>query len=176
MLLIYKIAKFIKITTERGYYRMPGYKGHLVGGALAFGVVYYCTKSFCPSTITVFHWFFSSLAGALFPDIDVKSKGQKYGYWILLIAFMILIIENKLDILALLAPLSLIPMLVRHRGLFHRPWFVLLLPLSLWVIVSAFHPHWAQSLFFVILFFISGAISHLWLDFGFFPMMRLFFR
>ena len=155
---------------------MPGYKGHLIGGALAFGATYYCVKSFCPSTMTACHWFFASLAGALFPDIDVKSKGQKYFYWVLLMLFMILIIENRLDILALVALLSVVPMLVRHRGLFHRPWFILFSSLTLWTIVSAFHPLWAQALFLITLFFIAGAISHLWLDFGFFTMMRLFFR
>lgn len=154
---------------------MPGYKGHLIGGTLAFGAMYYCLGSFCPSTLTAFHWFFASLAGALFPDIDVKSKGQKYFYWVLLFLFMILIIENRLDILALLALLSVIPMLVRHRGLFHRPWFILFLSLALWIIISAFHPLWARALFFVTVFFIAGAISHLWLDFGFVRMMRLFF-
>lgn len=152
---------------------MPGYKGHLIGGALAFGVTYYCVKNFCPSTITAVHWFFASLAGSLFPDIDVKSKGQKYFYWVLLLLFMILIIENRLDILALLALLSVVPMLVRHRGLFHRPRFIIFGSLMLWVIISAFHPHWSRSLFFVVLFFIAGALSHLWLDFGFLPMIRM---
>jgi hypothetical protein len=151
---------------------MPGYKGHLVGGGLAFGALYLLLQQWCPSTMIAAHWFCCSLAGALFPDIDVKSKGQKYGYWILLVIFILLILENKLELLALLSILSVVPMLVRHRGLFHRRSFVIGMPLMLWVIVSASHPAWTQALFFYTLFFIIGALSHLFLDFGFFRMMR----
>lgn len=151
---------------------MPGYKGHLVGGGLAFGGLYVLVQPWCPSTMIAIHWLCCTLAGSLFPDVDVKSKGQKYGYWILLAIFILLILENKLELLALLSILSLTPMLVRHRGLFHRAWFVTGMPLLLWIIVSSSHPAWAQALFFYTLFFVVGALSHLWLDFGFSRLFR----
>ena len=154
---------------------MPGYRGHLVGGALAFGALYVCLRTVGAPVVMTGPCFLAALAGALFPDVDVKSKGQKYLYWLLLIIFIILIIENKLDILALFALLSIVPMIVNHRGLFHRPWFIIFSSLGLWIIVSAFHPEWARELFCIVLFFIAGGISHLWLDFGFFRMIRLFF-
>lgn len=151
---------------------MPGYKGHLVGGGIAFGGLYLLVQPWCPSTTIAAHWLGCTLAGSLFPDIDVKSKGQKYSYWLLLALFILLILENKLELLALLSILSLVPMLVRHRGLFHRAWFVSGMPLLLWVIVSSSHPAWAQALFFYTLFFVVGALSHLWLDFGFSRLFR----
>ena len=153
---------------------MPGYKGHLARGVLAFAATYTCLKHFCPTTTVAFHWFCATLAGSLFPDIDVKSKGQKYFYWILLFIFIILIVESRLDILALVALISVAPMLVRHRGIFHRPWFIISTAMVFWAIISSFHPQWGQPLFFIQLFFVSGALSHLWLDFGLVRMMQLF--
>ena len=62
---------------------MPGYKGHLsVALALYGGLIAFLWHT-APSLQTLVVWFIAICAGALFPDIDTKSKGQKYFYWIM---------------------------------------------------------------------------------------------
>ena len=154
---------------------MPGYKGHLVGGTVAFGVTYILVRSWCPSLLTAGQWLGCALAGSLFPDIDIKSKGQKYFYWVILLAVITIIMQRRFEWLAIVSVLSVVPMLVRHRGIFHRLWFVIALPMALWFGTSFYFPVVAKQLFFQTLFFIAGAISHLWLDLGFRRMVRQFF-
>lgn len=145
---------------------MPSYKGHLVGGTVFFGIVFYFIHSGQTSMVTAFEWLGFTLAGALFPDIDVKSKGQKYFYWVLLLLFLVLINQRRYALLAIVSVLSVTPMLARHRGLFHKIWFVVGAPFLLWVVMRAYFPHMASTLFFDTAFFVLGALSHLLLDLG----------
>lgn len=154
---------------------MPGYRGHLAGGAVVFGIMCILLRNNCSSFITAAQWLGCALAGSLFPDIDIKSKGQKYFYWLILfgLAYLIFLERRRFEWLAALSVVSVIPMLVRHRGLFHRLWFVILFPLSVWLGISIYFPAFSQPVLFNILFFIAGAISHLWLDMGLRRMMRM---
>ncbi len=151
---------------------MPGYKGHITGGAIAYSILLIPLVSYCTSVTTAAGWLLCAIAGALFPDVDIKSKGQKYFYRLLLIIFIVLILEKKFDLLAIMSLLSLVPMLVKHRGLFHRLWFVIMLPLTLWFCMSLYFPHVTHELLLYIIFFIAGAISHLYLDLGLRRMLR----
>lgn len=153
---------------------MPGYKGHLVGGTVAFGVTYLVVHNFCPSLITAGQWLGCALAGSLFPDVDVKSKGQNYFYWVILFALIVTILQRSFEWLAIVSVLSIVPMLVRHRGLFHRVSFIIALPMSIWLGVNYYFPAITYVVFFNVLFFIAGAISHVWLDVGFRRMLKSF--
>ena len=64
---------------------MPNYKGHIAGGVITYLVVLYCIKYTNPSVHTVLQGLVFCLFGSLFPDVDVKSKGQKIFYYLLLI-------------------------------------------------------------------------------------------
>ncbi len=130
-------------------------------------------NDFFPWVLLVVEWFLFALVGALFPDIDIKSKGQKWIYWFLLLVLIALIGKGRLDVVAFLSVLSVTPMLVNHRGLFHRLWFVVCIPLCAWYIASLSFPFIKQTLLFDTLFFIAGAVSHLWLDMGLRKMFRL---
>lgn len=152
---------------------MPGYKGHLAGGCVAYGLTLGLLYGYCASSLVALRWLICALAGSLFPDIDVKSKGQKYFYWVILGFFLLLIIERKFKLLAVSSVVSVFPMLVKHRGIFHRTWFVILAPLGLWALVAAYVPVYADAFLFDVLFFIGGALSHLWLDLGVKRMMRI---
>jgi len=152
---------------------MPNYKGHLAGGTAAYAVLFLLLRSSIkPSFITACEWLVFALAGALFPDIDIKSKGQKYFYRIVLLLFIILIIQNQFEMLAGCSVIAILPMLARHRGLFHRMWFIVSLPLLIWVGVALLSPQLSRVIFFDVLFFITGALSHLWLDLGFWRMIK----
>jgi membrane-bound metal-dependent hydrolase YbcI (DUF457 family) len=146
---------------------MPGYKAHLVGGVAVYGLALYLLSSHVqPTAITAIEWLFFALAGSLFPDIDVKSKGQKYSYSALLIVLIILVGRGYFEVAAIVGILSMIPMIVRHRGLFHQFWFIVLCAGA----VAFFCVHMMQlpcrPLLFDTFFFVIGAFSHLLLDRG----------
>ncbi|HEV2601634.1 MAG TPA: metal-dependent hydrolase [Candidatus Babeliales bacterium] len=151
---------------------MPGYRGHLAGGAIAYGITVYLLQSLHPSAITLIEWLGFALIGSLFPDVDTKSKGQKLFYSVFGITCIGLAIEGKFKIISGLAILGILPLLVHHRGLFHRIWFVIGLPLFIVWLGSLWAPALTRSMLFDALFFIVGAISHLWLDLGLRRMLR----
>ena len=152
---------------------MPNYKSHVSGGCIAFALVLILVvPRYHPSIFTMIEWFLFTIAGSLFPDIDIKSKGQYYFYWIMLLLFVVLAMNNHFKHLAIISMLSIIPLLVKHRGIFHRLWFVIAVPLAIWYVLTMQFPTLYTALFLDTLFFIAGAISHLWLDMGI-RMIRL---
>jgi len=151
---------------------MPGYKGHLAGGLITGGILLYAVQELNPTPLTALEWLSFALAGSLFPDIDIKSKGQKLFYPILLGILVLLFYNGHIELVALLAVLGLVPMMVRHRGVFHRLWFVIIFPLFVASVGALLMPECMRIFFLDTLFFIAGAISHLWLDFGTMRMLR----
>lgn len=145
---------------------MPGYKGHIAGGIVVFALLLLLLGSYCMSAHMALAWFIACIAGALFPDIDVKSKGQKYFYWVILALLAYASIRQQYDLLMVISIFSVVPMLVKHRGIFHEPWFLLSLTLSAWIILSTSMPHAAEFSCICLLFFLGGAYSHLFLDRG----------
>lgn len=153
---------------------MPNYKGHLIGGCVAFAAVLIILPPAYPTTLlTAFEWLLFTLAGSLFPDIDIKSKGQKYFYWMILILLILLLHTRRFIPLAAVSILSMIPMLSKHRGLFHRTWFIIAAPLIAWQIVALYFPAIKELFMYDMLFFIAGALSHLWLDMGLKGMIKI---
>jgi len=151
---------------------MPGYKGHLIGGVATYAVGLYLLNSMSPSYATMGEWLLCVLAGALFPDIDIKSKGQKLFYRFLLILFAFLLVSQRYQLLIFISIIAIVPMIVRHRGLFHKLWFVVGFPLLLALCLGAYFPIYRTVLLYDVLFFIAGAVSHLWLDVGLKRMLR----
>lgn len=147
---------------------MPNYKSHISGGFLVFvPMVLFLIPRHHPSLTTVLEWLACIIAGSLFPDIDTKSKGQRY-FYILMIPFLIfLIIRHQYRPLAIASTCAFVPLLVSHRGIFHRLWFVVAIPFIGWYMVTAQFPYLHTALLFDTVFFVVGAISHLWLDLGF---------
>ncbi len=146
---------------------MPGFKGHLVGGAALYGALIYAGYNWLqPSPIVAAEWLVFMLAGSLFPDMDVKSKGQNLFYAIIFVVFSMLLLHGCYKMVAFLSILALIPMLVRHRGLFHAWWFVIAFPCVLGLILSYCMPEYTRAIMFDAGFFALGALSHLALDRG----------
>ena len=71
---------------------MPGYRGHLVGGGVTYFILLYILSIYNPDPSIMAQGLIFCLVGALFPDIDIKSMGQKYFYiaLIFLLAFCLL--------------------------------------------------------------------------------------
>jgi membrane-bound metal-dependent hydrolase YbcI (DUF457 family) len=56
---------------------------------------------------------------ALFPDIDIKSKGQSLFYWLIFIVDALLIWSKQIQAAAYLGIIALLPLLSKHRGWIH---------------------------------------------------------
>lgn len=146
---------------------MPNYKGHLIGGIVTYALFFYLVAyAWEPSHLIAGEWLFFTLAGALFPDIDVKSKGQKYFYHFAFLFFILLAVRGQFHMLTCCSFIIITPMLVRHRGIFHSPRFVIAMPLIVWLCASMAMPQCTYTFFYDTLFFIIGALSHVTLDFG----------
>lgn len=152
---------------------MPGYRGHLAGGLMLFLMILAIVVHWCmPTTLTIVEWGACTLAGSLFPDIDTKSKGQRLFYLLMLLVFGILIVSHRYKALAFTSVMAMVPLIVHHRGVCHRLWFVLLVPFATALLLTTIMPSYQSMLLLDALFFSIGAISHLWLDLGWRRMMR----
>lgn len=145
---------------------MPGYRSHLIGGVVAATPLSIIFGLQASSFAIFFVWFGLALAGSLFPDIDTKSKGQKWFYRSMFVILIALLYFRKFDLFSAFALVSVIPLVVNHRSTFHRFWFVLFVPFCI-AGVFAFHmPSYSKDAIVAGIFFAAGAISHLFLDFG----------
>ena len=151
---------------------MPGYKGHIVGGCVAGGLLLLLLRSACASPIVAAQWMTCCVAGSLFPDIDVKSKGQHSFYWIILGLLILCIFWKNFHALSVCSVLAIVPMLSKHRGLFHRGWFAIMAPLAVGCVIISYFPAHTMMVLYHVMFFSVGALSHLWLDLGWRRMWR----
>jgi LexA-binding, inner membrane-associated putative hydrolase len=151
---------------------MPNYKGHIVG---AFGVyclvLIACAFYYLPGA-SIIQWLLCTIAGGLFPDIDIKSKGQQFFYKILLTIVALCALYKLYHVALFLCFFSFLPLMVKHRGLFHHLWFLIALVACASEALSRFLPAYRNAIAMNSLFFLLGIISHLWLDMGFRKMVR----
>lgn len=151
---------------------MPGYRKHLLFGTVVFVALASILYSSHCSLEIMSEWFVCTMAGALFPDVDIKSKGQKYFYRLLFVSIGILFLMSHYSVVVMLVLFSMFPLLVRHRGIFHDPLFIGFCVLVVWYIVSIYYPLMTRPLGYNLLFFLMGAYSHIILDGGW----RIFLR
>lgn len=145
---------------------MPNYKGHVGGGIIAYGITMVALYHMNPSVLTAVEWLLCAVAGALFPDIDIWSKGRKYFYYIATVIVGWAIMHKHFELLSAMSVFVIFPNLIRHRGITHQLWFIIAFPLLVWVGIHAYFPHMSPNAWFDMIFFVMGAISHLLLDLG----------
>lgn len=143
---------------------MPSYRGHLVGGLLTYLAILQIMKQNDPSTMTIFFGLLFCLLGALFPDIDVKSKGQKVFYSLLLGILIMLLYKQQYCLFAVMSLLGIIPILVKHRGIFHHIWFLLSISFLGTVAVKSWCGSYENIMINNCWFFFAGTVSHVVLD------------
>ena len=143
---------------------MPGYKGHVVGGLAAFGLLHCLLAPFNPTFLTSFEWLLCALFGALFPDIDIKSRGQNIFYSLLAVFYAVVLMLGKIAWSPFFVVAALFPMIVSHRGLSHRVWFAVLVSIGFGLGLSTYCPSCTQAAYFNALFLGVGMLSHLMLD------------
>ena len=104
--------------------------------------------------------------GGLFPDIDIKSKGQQLLYAILIPLLITVVLAGQIFFTILLGALAVIPPLLPHRGITHNPLFTIIAPLGGPFLVSVYMPEYGPFALMLYFFFVIGALSHLILDYG----------
>jgi hypothetical protein len=150
---------------------MPGYRAHLITAMLIYAVITLIAWSVVIDWSVRILGLLAICVGALFPDIDTKSKGQRYAYTIYALLFGIVVFlylrhrtQLWIDIIICLAGIMMVPLIVHHRGITHNPRFIILLGLALWLLTAGLYPVLAGQLFFYSICFMCGALSHVWLD------------
>ena len=148
---------------------MPNYKKHLAGGCLVYGLIMYLNVKLNLVELDLnlqLQTLAACLIGALFPDIDTKSKIQKYIYFMILIMsiyFMAIGLEYQAGIIT---TMSLLPLIVSHRGLLHRLWFIVMCLCIGNYLCYLNQACWFANCLYLSIFFLVGVISHIWLDMG----------
>ena len=150
---------------------MPGYKQHLHTAVHVWAIALVTITVFQAlngvgvfSLMQSLEWLGAAMAGALFPDVDVKSKGQQLFYSGLIMLSVLLLVFDYHHFLAWFLVLSLIPLILKHRGLTHEWWFLTLLTGGVCTLLYWAFPYYRLIIMYAALFFWLGAISHLWLD------------
>ncbi len=151
---------------------MPGYKQHLTAGALIYFSTVILLSLYRQPLGMLMYWLTCTLAGSLFPDIDIKSKGQHIFYIVLLAFISFLSFIQYWRSLGPFVLFACIPPLTPHRGLFHNIWFLALFSCLFAGAHILLFPRYFLWAYISALFFFIGALSHVWLDLGFKKMFQ----
>ncbi len=145
---------------------MSMYRGHLLGGLAAYLLVIVAIGLYTKLFQHHFPGLLAALAGSLFPDIDIRSKGQRLFLKLLfLVILCCLLLRASLPLMVLLF-FSVLPIVFPHRGLFHDIIFVTVLSLTAAGSLIYVIPHRIELIVIVTFFFLVGVLSHLILDKG----------
>ncbi|MES9995134.1 metal-dependent hydrolase [Desulfovibrio aminophilus] len=146
---------------------MPGYKGHIAGALCAAGLLglgLWFLGLLPRDWLTLAGLTGFCLVGALFPDIDTKSKGQYLFYAALLAVDAGLLLQKSYEWAAYLGLAAIIPGVTPHRGWTHSVWSMLLIPQAVWAVPVFLYDRPAADFLPYALALGLGYFSHLLLD------------
>ena len=131
---------------------MAGYKGHLAGATVFYGV-YLAGLALVYSVDQAYRQFsdLELVAGpavllglclmfGLWPDVDTNSKGQNLFYALFFVVDVGLIATRQFQEAAYLGLFCILPALGKHRGWTHTYWAMLLIPSPLLVLPYVLTP------------------------------------
>lgn len=144
---------------------MPSYRGHVAAGCIVYAGAGMCMYSCSPHGAQFWaELFLFTLIGSLFPDVDTKSKGQQLTYALSFLLIIMLIAHNYVITAIGISLLCFIPLIGKHRGVFHDPLFLLGgISCALIILLHNF-PHAKTRVLYDTLFFSIGVVSHIMLD------------
>lgn len=155
---------------------MAGYKGHLAGGLVFFGL-YFAGLAFVFSVDQAYQRFSGfemvavpavllglCLMFSLWPDVDINSVGQNLFYSLFFLVDVLLIAQREFEWAAYLGLFAILPILGKHRGWTHTYWAMLLVPSPLLVLPYVLSP--ARPLAGLPFYgaAVVGYFSHLFMD------------
>ena len=101
------------------------YKGGLIGATL---VVVGGILSGIEEPIHLIAMGLSTLAFALFPDIDIKSTPSKIFYGLFLIYLTVLYYLQEFKLATISSMIAMLPQVTKHRGVFHSVMAAIIIP------------------------------------------------
>ncbi len=119
---------------------MAGYKGHLAGATVFFGVylaglalLFSVDQAYRHLSDVELVAYPAALFGlclmfGLWPDVDTNSKGQNLFYGLFFVADVALLATGRIEEAAYLGLFCILPALGKHRGWTHTYWAMLLIP------------------------------------------------
>ena len=152
---------------------MAGYQKHI-----GFGIFFYVIFTIMlyhflkPSPLLMVELLCVTIFGSLFPDIDIKSKGQYVLYVMLCIMTMPLYYLGYEQCIIWILWCALIPHIVKHRGIFHNPLFLGLMLIVIWCTIHCINHAFSYFLLPHFFYFFGGNCSHLILDYGFYEFLQ----
>jgi len=154
---------------------MSDYRGHIWGavgffGALSAGMIALSGRITDPTVVKPFKGgrvvvlFGITLLTALWPDVDIRSKGQRLFYSLFLLIDVALIAMKLYYQSAMLGLLAMIPIVGKHRGWTHTIWAAVLIPSPLLILPMYFRGAYTLAGLPYFLSAFAGYLSHLVLD------------
>lgn len=144
---------------------MPEHKTHLFVGFLVYVVVLYLVLFFGPiSWERKIELLMYTLIGALFPDIDTKSKIQRIMYIMFFILLLLLAYTKQYVAATATGIVACLPLVVHHRGIFHSILFLTCLSASAVFCTQLYYPAYTMTMVYNVTFFLAGIFSHLFAD------------
>jgi len=115
---------------------MASGKGHIVGGFIFLLVLLHTISHYFyrPSLLDLVLYVAIGLMFAVWPDVDIKSIGQKFFYTVFFLVDLILIYLEEYKIAAYFGLIIILPILAKHRGWTHSRITAVLLPIPLMLV------------------------------------------
>ncbi len=145
---------------------MPNYKGHLVGGTIAFlGTLHATTALFNRPTVYELPLCFTvCLVASIFPDIDITSKMQRIFYISAALGIIAALLMHNLTLFFSIAATAILISQLQHRTITHNVWFIITIPGFIVLYTSFYKPVYFTTSLVYYLYFVAGALSHILLD------------
>ena len=145
---------------------MAGGKGHLIGGfifilVLLHTIIHYFYR---PSLLDLVMYIAIGLMFAVWPDVDIKSIGQKFFYTVFFLVDLFLVYSEEYKIAAYFGLIIILPILAKHRGWTHSipAMFLIPAPILLYPIYVSQSFDFSGGPYYACA--VTGYFSHLVLD------------
>ena len=146
---------------------MASGKGHILGGLVFLWLFLTILANFffVPSTMEIIIFTAIAVMFSLWPDVDIKSLGQKVFYTIFFVTDAILVFYfQDYKTAAFFGLLIILPILAKHRGWTHSRLTAVLLPTPLLLVpMYVFEGSLAQGIPYYFAA-VTGYFSHLFFD------------
>ena len=146
---------------------MASGKGHILGGLVFLWLFLTILANFffVPSAMEIIIFAAIAVMFSLWPDVDIKSLGQKVFYTIFFVTDAILVFYfQDYKTAAFFGLLIILPILAKHRGWTHSRLTAVLLPTPLLLVpMYVFEGSLAQGLPYYFAA-VTGYFSHLFFD------------
>ena len=145
---------------------MAGGKTHIWGGFVFVIIFIYTITNYFyqPALIEVVIYFALACMFSVWPDIDIKSYGQKFFYIIFFITDLFFIINEEYKIASYFGLIIILPVLAKHRGWTHSIPAMILIPSPLLFYPVVISGEIDVSGIYFYAAAVTGYFSHLVLD------------